>query len=75
LERYFLNIGYAWVSTYEQNLDLQINTLKAAGVEAALMKDQSNSLQKIPTTFKISLSTLYRYVSPKGEIRQLPKTA
>jgi DNA invertase Pin-like site-specific DNA recombinase len=37
---------------------------------AALMKDQSNSPQEIADTFKISLSTLYRYVSPKGEIRK-----
>lgn len=40
---------------------------------AALMRDQNNSAQEIADTFKISLSTLYRYVSPKGEIRQLPK--
>jgi hypothetical protein len=45
---------------------------------AALMKDPGNSAQEVADaasadTFQISLSTLYRYVSPKGEIRQLPK--
>jgi hypothetical protein len=50
------------------------------GAEEALMKNPSNSAQEVADaasadTFQISLSTLYRYVSPKGEIRQLPQTA
>lgn len=38
-------------------------------VAASLMKDKSNSVKDICQTLKISRTTLYRYVSPKGEVK------
>ena len=35
-----------------------------------LMKDPEVSINEICTTLGIAKSTLYRYVSPKGEIRE-----
>jgi DNA invertase Pin-like site-specific DNA recombinase len=38
-------------------------------VAASLMKDKSNRIKDICTTLGVSRATLYRYVTPTGEIR------
>ena len=39
-------------------------------IAARLMKDHEVSIKEICTTLGVAKSTLYRYVSPKGEIRE-----
>lgn len=41
---------------------------------ASLIKDKSNRIKDICKTLGISRPTLYRYVSPSGEIRASPRT-
>jgi predicted site-specific integrase-resolvase len=40
---------------------------------ASLMKDKTNRVEDICKTLGISSATLYRYVSPTGEIRSRSK--
>lgn len=48
-----MKIGYARVSTNEQNIDLQIDTLKAAGCRRYLLTMASAALQKNAKVFQM----------------------
>ena len=56
-------IGYARVSTTEQNLDLQRNDLKRAGCEKMI-------IDEICRAVGISRPTLYKYVAAAGDRRR-----
>lgn len=43
-------------------------------VAASLMKDKTNRIKVICRTLGVSRATLYRYVSPSGEIREAQRT-
>jgi len=44
-------------------------TAEKIKVAASLMKDKSNRIKDICQTLQISRGTLYRYISPSGEVR------
>ena len=39
-------------------------------VAASLMKDKTNTVKDICHTLSVSRATLYRYVTPSGEVRR-----
>ncbi|MEI7996357.1 MAG: recombinase family protein [Methylococcaceae bacterium] len=46
-----MKIGYARVSTDEQNLDLQLDALNAAGYETIFMDQEITAKQQHPSCF------------------------
>ena len=52
-ETVFMKIGYARVSTFEQNLDLQLDALKKAGCEKFITDEISGSASERPGLIKL----------------------
>lgn len=50
-----MRVGYSRVSTYEQNLDLQLDELKRAGCEEIFTDEISESVSERPGLDKVEI--------------------